>query len=239
MTLISEITKKISVAELLTILFILSVGISLLYKYGFYEALGISWYIFTLSPQQLFLSSINLIFFSILGIIMGFFNSLYNEKYWEVSLVGFIAITVIAFLSTLVNFPLLSRGLYILTTSATLVMSAINFFIYSRKTAKENIHENYSFIKKAGYPIMSIIIIAALLGVVYYEGGQEADRYSLLSFSKSIVKLKDKTEGWVLIEMNGDKVLLMKQLEGKRVFKIVEYKEVDEIISEWNRIKTI
>ncbi len=229
MTLISEITKKISVAELLTTLFILSVGISLLYKYGFYEALGISWYIFTLSPQQLFLSSINLVFFSILGIIMGFFNSLYNEKYWEVSLVGFLGITIIAFLSTIINFPLLSRGLYLLTISSTLVMSAINFFIYSKKTADENIYENYNFMKRAGFPIISVIIIAALLGIVYYEGGQEAYRYSLLSFTKSIVKLKDKTEGWVLIEMNGDKVLLMKQLEDKKVFKIVEYKEVEEI----------
>lgn len=69
---LKELIKKISIAEFLTILFIFSVGISLIYKYGFYSELGISWYLTTASPQELLISSISYICACLIGIGLGY-----------------------------------------------------------------------------------------------------------------------------------------------------------------------
>lgn len=229
MTLINDFLKRISIAEILTVIFIFSVGISLLYKYGFYEELGISWYIFTLSPQQLFLSSISLILFSTLGIILGVLNSFYNEKYWEITFLIFSLIMFLFVINSTLGFTALNSGMYLFVVSATLTMSALNITFFSKKSkdgSSEPLDSSKSFFNKSIPPLFSIILVVGLFVFIYFEGKYAAERISFTESSQSIVNLKNNHDKWILIEMNGDKVLMMKD-NGKKEFKIVEYKEIE------------
>lgn len=225
MTLISEITKKISVAEMLTIIFIVSVGISLLYKYGFYQELGIEWYLYTLSPQQLFLSSISLVLFSILGVILGVLNSIYSEKYWESIFILFLILIFLLFFQDYLSWEIPSRAISLLITNTLVFMSIfkLNFEISNIQGEIKNL----SLFDKVMPPLCSIFIILGSLGVIQNEGVYDAKNITSFNSAKSIIKLKNNQGKWILIDMNGDKVLLMKQMEAKKFFKIVEYKEIE------------
>ncbi|MCX0348988.1 hypothetical protein NVV28_09600, partial [Acinetobacter radioresistens] len=78
--------------------------------------------------------------------------------------------------------------------------------------------EIYSFV----FVLVSLFIFTALT----------ATNASILVGSKdnklNPVVLKSKEEGWYMLEMNGDKVLLIKNDIYKK-FKIIEYKEIIEI----------
>lgn len=227
--LINNFLQRVSIAEILTALFIGSVGLSILYKYGFYEELGISWYVFTLSPQQLFLSSINLIFFSILGILMGALNSFYNEKYWEIAIVIIMLILLSFLFSNTLVFPTLKRGMYIFMISAVFTVSALNFSFYFTNKSDNTLaplDNSNNFFNRVGPQVVSLGMIVGLLSFIYFEGKAEAERLTLLNTTKSIIKLKNNDDRWILIDMNGDKALMIKDSEN-REFKIVEYKEIE------------
>jgi len=59
-----------SLLELATVSFFIAVGYSILYKYHFYSELGIEWYIYSLTPNFILLSSVKLLFSIMLGAVI-------------------------------------------------------------------------------------------------------------------------------------------------------------------------
>lgn len=237
--LINDFLKRVSVAEILTIIFIFSVGISLIYKAGFYAELRIGWYLYTLSPQQLFLTSIKLVLFSMLGVALGVLMAFFIEKHTESIFIIFYLIFIGVVFGSFIGLRPLISGLYILLVSAILVMALIeiNLKVTVEKSQKHSLyipdkgsllHKVGSLLHKVGRPIFSILLVIVLLWLVYFEGTKEANRISFVDTPKSIVDLKNNTDKWILIEMNGDKALIMRDSK-KEEFKIVEYKEIESI----------
>lgn len=230
--LINDFLKRVSVAEILTIIFIFSVGISLIYKAGFYAELGIGWYLYTLSPQQLFLTSIKLVLFSMLGVALGVLMAFFIEKHTESIFIIFYLIFIGVVFGSFIGLRPLISGLYILLVSAILVMALIeiNLKLTVEKSQKHSLYipDKGSLLHKVGRPIFSILLVIVLLWLVYLEGTKEANRISFVDTPKSIVDLKNNTDKWILIEMNGDKALIMRDSK-KEEFKIVEYKEIESI----------
>ncbi len=69
--IINEYSKKVSLVELLSLSFFISVGFSLIFKYAFYNQLNIIWYLNSLTPQYILISTLFYIFPIITGILIG------------------------------------------------------------------------------------------------------------------------------------------------------------------------
>ena len=236
--LINNFFKRVSIAELLTILFSVSVGISLLYKMGFYNSLGINWYIHNLTPQQLFISSIKLVSISLIGILVGLWlGTKISER--QSNLI-FIVSTAIIFFITFVGKKIIAVNLYFIIMD-WLLMFTLNFIvamflINSRAliTSKDksilvNVEpkkiNNFDRFERYSVVLMFILGVTSMP----YASGSDAGKKVLNNQANlNSVILKDKSSNWLLVEMSGDKVLLKKNTK-EAVFKIIEYKEIETI----------
>jgi len=227
--LINDFLKRVSVAEILTLVFILSVGISLLYKYALYEELGIGWYIYSLSPQQIFLSSMSFTFFCLLGVIFGAVIPVFREHWFAIFII-LMLIMIGLFFANALNLTNITNKLGVLLISAIIFMGIIKMHFFSTSKDGEFLREipveKLNFWDKNLPIIFSLTMTLVFLAMIYVQGTRVAKYILEKPYSQSIVKLKDKSDKWILIEMNGDKVLLMKY-GVKREFKIIEYKEIE------------
>ncbi|AZP28281.1 hypothetical protein DLK06_03840 [Acinetobacter pittii] len=126
-----ELLNKISIAEALTLTFILSVGLSLLYKYGFYYHLGVEWYLNSISPQQILLSSVGLVFTSLLGVILGISMTLLSRKYFELSFAIFVIIWLMFFVVNLLGYQFIASKFIMLMVYTLTVSSIVKINLFS------------------------------------------------------------------------------------------------------------
>ncbi len=235
MTLFNEITKKISVAEILTIIFIVSVGISLLYKMGFYKALGIEWYLNNILPQQLFISSIKLVVSSFLGVLIGIWiGKKIKTKYIYIIFLVFVSIylfsgLIIARINLNIEYLISGWiGVLFLNILATmfLIDSERNF-----NSVKKSNFINIDPLKSSKIDVifryfMPLMFVFSFTVMPYATGFDAGNRLIKKRGEFILIRLKDQSDNWLLVEMTGDKVLIMKDKK-KREFKIVEYKEIE------------
>lgn len=225
--------KKISIAESMTMLFIFSIGISLLYKYGFYSTLGIDWYLYNLSPQQLIISSIGVIFFFILGGVIGLSTSIFKKENWLVSLILVMSVFIIfGAVIILKDYQRILWGIdlnkfeyYISILMYTMVIG-IFFISFNNLEQPDDQNKFEEILEKISPTIFFILASIFLVYVVYSKGVDEARAIILDDESKKIVKLKDDSKTWGLIEVNGDKVLIILN-EKPYKYKLVEYKDIE------------
>ena len=123
--LTNKLFEKLSIAETLSILFIVSVGLSMLYKYGFYTELGIGWFTKTLSPQELLISSINYVLSSLVGIVLGVLSIHYADKYFEVVMTVMVVISLIFLISINYNSGIFKGEIYLIRTYALLFIDSL------------------------------------------------------------------------------------------------------------------
>ncbi|UBQ39388.1 hypothetical protein LCH18_08485 [Acinetobacter johnsonii] len=231
MQLTKDFLNKLSLAEILTVLFFVSVGISMFYKYGFYSELGIGWYIDNLAPQQLFISSLGLVGSSFIGAGVGYFLGTKLSQKQSGILLFTIVLSVTTFQMTTgyfsSNYDLISK-LYLMLMNTIIVMELVN-----DKQVKKSKLLNIPVKKEGAFDkiirfILPALFIVGLVGMPYAIGVDSANAILKNKSKLNKVTLKDKTNNWLLIEINGDKVLL-KQNSKKPIYKIIEYKEIESI----------
>lgn len=229
-----SIIKKINfkyILEFSSTGFFIAVGVSLLIRYSFYSRLDISWYIYNLTPQYLLMSSINHIFTSFLGLLFGI---LFGIKYRPITQFLIYLILFISFVCWIIWSPYRTSVhisnfiLYLLIsmfaagsyTQIKLISNSLNFI--------ENPPKNLlvKFKSELFLLIVMILILIFSPAIVGIEKAEEILKYK--SDLNQVLIDKDKTD-WRLIEMNGDKALLIRNSQ-ERVFKLIEYKEIKEII---------
>lgn len=235
--LINNFFKRVSIAELLTILFSISVGISLLYKMGFYNSLGINWYINNLTPQQLFISSIKLIISSITGVLVGFWlGAKISEKQANIVLfVTFPGYIFFAFYGEKIGLSFGNLNMdwfYLFFLNFLVAMFLINSEILMASKKKSLlINVQPPKIDKLEHTLrylMPLLFILGVTGMPYFSGMDAGKRVLINRSNLNHVILKDNSSDWLLIEMSGDKALLKKNTK-EPVFKIIEYKEIKTI----------
>lgn|SRR5690606_28175345 len=228
--LTNKLFEKLSIAEILSILFIVSVGLSMLYKYGFYTELGIGWFTKTLSPQELLISSINYVLSSLVGIVLGVLSIHYADKYLEVVMTVMVVISLIFLISINYNSGIFKGEIYLMLNFAAcmLYLTKINRGVVDSKGILliDKEWQDRSFFEKTTPALFASIFILLPLYMVYTQGKSDAKDISNPDYKINYIKLKSDKTIWILIEMRGDKVLMMKDGE-KREFKIVEYKEIE------------
>lgn len=245
---------QINLYEILIVLVFIALGYCLFYKYAFYKTLDIPWFITNITPQFLFLTSLKVIFtgivFFILGYIIGKIGK--NTKVRK-AIFYFFATVFIIFTSTLIFlfFTKNNNDLSILNLqyfdflNAYFVsnfgyLTSLAFRQYNLKLKKLNlgstiIHKNQEIeerlLKEKLYKYLitmsGLSIFSAYCLQPISLGANEANY--LLTFKKEYMnesKIKGSNDIWYLIEVMGDKVLL---INSTNKIKIIEYKDLDFI----------
>lgn len=218
--------NNLSGFEVISITFFISVGISLIYKYGYYSTLGIDWYINILTPQYLFMSSFMLLAFIFLGMLIGvvlglkcrdFISSILGQAIFVLLLLGLFFAHI---LDREIDFKLMVTFL-----SAIMVFTVID--AYKTTPIQHNGSQLYKFINIIRILLIDLPIIFILFAPYYY-GKKEAEILLSGKHNLNIVSLDSDPKKWLLLEMNGDKALLVNKSNFKN-FKLIEYKDIKEL----------
>lgn len=218
--------NNLSGFEVVSITFFISVGISLIYKYGYYSTLGIDWYINILTPQYLFMSSFMLLAFIFLGILIGmvlglkcrdFIRGILGQAIFVLLLLGMFFAHI---LDMEIDFKLTVTFL-----SVIMVFTVID--AYKTTPIQHNGSQLYKFINILRILLIGLPVIFILFAPYYY-GKKEAEILLSGKHNLNIVSLDSDPKKWLLLEMNGDKALLVNKSNFKN-FKLIEYKDIKEL----------
>lgn len=241
---------EITFFELVSILAFAAVGYSLLYKFSFYYSLGVPWYLSTISPLSIFITSLLFLILNVIGGLLGFLigNTVIklDEKFNSL-LISLIALSCQLIL-VLITVP--SWGFWSASSISGYIDIILIHLIFltaipaSLITVAAILHlkgkRNFTLLKV--YKLaFGLIIIYALVSYIY--GNLEAQAVlKKNSLSEVLINVENKdgkiSEKWYLIDFIGDKALLMKN-EKKKVFKVVEYKDILSLEVGLSRIEKI
>lgn len=257
---------NLSFMEFLTLIFFLTLGYFGIYRYSFYNTLGIPWYINTITPSQFFTSSFECIYSLFIASVVSFFIykisqffKSYQEKVLKIVL---IIMTFIFFLNLLNNYGKLNYLSFLFNSNEISTLSVVHYVlsilliqqlirIYNtfinqvptlehieipeRLIAPKHIVDKINNDIKASTLFLVFIIFFMITSTPYFLGKKDA--YRLLNNKENLsnlVKIKANNDTWYLIEVTGDKVLLIKKNTNdnlKNDFKLIEYKDIEKIVA--------
>lgn len=208
----------------MTISFVVCVGMSLFHKYGFYAAIGVDWYPSLLTPQYLLISFVNYLVPTSIGVVIGGYVGInFNAKIAHINFVLCLCFIIILnpFMKLFSNYQaLISVGYFGLITSLTLI--EVYFRQENNKGTKPTILD-----KLMG--VIPVIVVVFAVVMPYFYGLEEGKNTIQNKRNLNYAILVDKTI-WRIVESSNDKILLLSDKE-KNTFKIVEYKDIDKIIT--------
>ncbi|HEE6562263.1 hypothetical protein JDA50_19760 [Acinetobacter pittii] len=240
---------ELSLIEIFSILTFIGLGYCLIYKYTFYQKLGIPGFITNLTPQFLFLTSLKLLFIGIFSIIIGILYGYIISKIMKVfpplrlsshnisiPTIGTILVFLIPYLIFENKIPEYLMDFktsdifysYFISICTSLVVMNFNLYLDIKRN---------SLTPKADFKfkIELSIILAFTVGLIYfyqpyYFGSKEAKNI-LYRKEETLNKilLKDTIKDWYLIESMGEKLII---IDKKNNIKIIEYKDLDFIKTE-------
>lgn len=225
--------------ELTTVIVVLAVGYPFLSKYGFYNRLGIDWYINTGNAFSIFLSSISVMFWEILGVAFSFlfYRLIIISKsllirhfllYGIMLIVFFLVLMPILYYNSFevmkvllkLNYVGIAISLCAFICFLMVLLINANLKDFSQKSEPK---------RKNLIPVFSILIILHMGVLAWTHGRAEADNvWKYRSQILNSLNLGNPKEKWYLVDYTGDKALILKDGSGL-IFKIVEYKEMKEI----------
>jgi hypothetical protein len=224
---------EFSLIEVLTIIFFAAIGYAFNYKINLYSQLGVSWFLGSVSPNYVFVTSIHFITSSVMGASLGLLiTSQKFEKHLLKIMFGVLFICLILGGFIVIGFDLIVTYLggysssllfvfYGLMTTYYIVLLRLNLFI--RKNMKndgEPTEQSFLF-------VWIIIAFGLYFLTPAFIGNIEAKNIEARpELFLTLVKLKDNSEKWFLVELLNDKALVKK--EGvEKTYKLVDYKDID------------
>lgn len=228
-----DVPLKINL-ELATLIFFAAIGYAFLFKLNFYTTLGVSWFAGNLTPSYLFLSSFTYIIAGFLGGVLGWFLlTLKNNRWWRylLAFLAFILVCMATIVFIFTNWLYTVMGIYAKNVSWFFYLLLTAYYVFNSLFQLQ-----YSENKKLNFGIIFMILSAYVL-VPFFSGSIEAR--ALLknpSYVTSMIKIKDDTNNWYLIDYVNDKAIIM-QGNKTQVFKIIEYKDIVQIDNSLVQVK--
>lgn len=231
-----------SLLELATVSFFIAIGYSIIYKYFFYNELGIEWYVYSLSPNFIILSSIKIIFTLILSASLGIYIFMGVKSIGRVLFYMFIIIIL------MITLLLLNYAMdYIVFSSRVLFLCFIGMLLvglskycmlgydYTNNFKDEIDEKRHLHLERYYFLIYIVFVVFLILSVPATIGISEARDIKKNLHNLDRVLLKDHKLIWRMLELNNEKLLLVsKTTEKVLIFKIVEYKDVKIILANQN-----
>lgn len=227
--------------EFTTVILVLGVGYPFLSKLAFYNRLGVNWYINTGNAFSIFLSSISVIFWVLLGFAFGYIayrgiliikNQISRFLVSSgIAVILLILIGVPAFFLDSLSLNILKLLLKINYVGIVTSLAAFYFLLQVLVINADLRDFPTSNHKKGNYVTTYAIIIIFVSGFLsWMYGGAEAEKvWKYRNQILNSVNINDSKEKWYLVDYSSDKALLLKDGNGL-IFKIVEYKEMKQII---------
>lgn len=260
----AKLPLNISVMEAITISSFIVIGYLFIYRYSFYNTLGIPWYITTITPAQVFSGStkvlFNLFFGTVLGFILIKFSNLFEKRKELILLIMMILLSVvwgiillseqgvyflkiqnildsvelstvgvIHYVITLLMIRLTIRFGNLLKDKTIIIDSIV---VPEKLITPQHKYEKLKLTIKEMMLFNYIFILVVMLLTPIAMG--EKDSLYLLKNRTEILNLaivKDDPKKWFLIELVGDKALLIAENSRNNEFKLIEYKEIQKIIA--------
>ncbi|WP_281963184.1 hypothetical protein [Acinetobacter johnsonii] len=243
-----------------TILSFFALGYIVIYKYSFYDTLGIPWYISSTSPLQIVFGSIKLAIYISVSLCIIFLIILLLRKFVKKILIGLsvrlallflfhwilflttlkpVLILKFNFINSLFDLNYLQPFIYFMVVFLLIDISfeAHKFLALTKIEFLEN-NVDYNYADKADNIFKLIVFtVFCLLIIVGAIVGRSEANYIIegKELYLSSAQIKDSEEKWFIVDYVGDKVLLIKddsESSIKNTFKIVEYKDIKTISSD-------
>lgn len=232
-----------SILELATVSFFIAVGYSVIYKYSFYNELGIEWYVYSLSPNFIILSSVKMLFTLLLGLFLGLFIFMKVKNIKKVLIHMFILMffmTVYFVVNYFKEDLFFSKRTISLFFVGILLVGASKYCLIGYADSRnlkddtddtDDKEKNMLIIQRYFFLTYIVFVIFLILSVPASLGMGEARELKKNFYNLDRVILKENNSTWKLLDLNGDKLLLVANTsEEDLAFKIVEYKDVDSIV---------
>lgn len=263
-----KLPLNLSVMEALTCLSFLVIGYLFIYRFCYYNTLGISWYITSISPAQVITSSGKILFNFFIGGCVAFIVAKFAKLFKSYK--EFVIIIFIVFLYALwaklvlgdgeflkggiqnffeiaelslpniLHFILTLLMIYaiILNNNKLLKVNTViveNLVLPDKVLTPSNVIKQNQKIRRDGAILNYLAIFIVTLITPANMGNKDA--LHLLEKRDVILSqavIKGDTNKWYLVDVSGDKILLIK--ENKRniknnEFKLIEYKDIKSIIA--------
>lgn len=230
-----KLPLNLSLMEVASLLFFLIIGYLFIYRYNFYNVLGLNWYISNISATHVLISSIkifiNIIIGGLIGLIFIKIANMCKDKA-ELFLLIMINFLVIFLMILFYFFEYGYSGFLLYSIDMFIVMCYVSVVVTGRFAIKTNKKTNKLLW------LNYICIIFIFISAPAYSGIRDAKkiidkREDILS----IAILKENKNNWYLMEVMGDKALLIKENNGDKIkneFRLIEYKEIESIVSPVN-----
>ncbi|MCG6604131.1 hypothetical protein QZK53_07255 [Acinetobacter baumannii] len=229
---------NLSIIEGISIIGFIAIGFCIIYKAAYYNTLGIPWLINSLNPQLIIISSIRFLFFltisSFFGwIIIQFLSSKKNgpEIFFLTFICIFAFILFIKFLThnkipidIIKNLPINTSAIF--TSFVSLFIGAFLSLSYHNNKYANNTSLDIKTKKYFSF-YYSILAIGTITIFPYFIGVFDAISIKGDQEKQNFVVLKDSNEEWFIVELIGEKVILINNTLDKT--KIVELKEIKHI----------
>ncbi|MDR9561545.1 hypothetical protein [Acinetobacter baumannii] len=233
---------QINLLEIVTVIFFTAIGYCLLYKYSFYNTLDIPWFITNVTPQFLFLTSLKLLFTSVIFCLIGYAlgnlgNSIKRRnRILIVYLILFILFVCISEYYTNVkettNFSIYSirysEIFYCFYMFSCALLFTLLYKILKNEQTLKEIYISRGVKRTNSTPIFFIILLGITLIIQPTFFGKREAQYIIenreIYLNKA--KLKGINQNWYVIESMGDKFLL---IDARNKIKIIEYKDIEYI----------
>ena len=235
-----------SILELATVSFFIAVGYSVIYKYSFYNELGIEWYVYSLSPNFIILSSVKMLFTLLLGLFLGLFIFMKVKNIKKVLTHMFILMffmTVYFVVNYFKEDLFFSKRTISLFFVGILLVGASKYCLIGYADSRnlkddtddtddtDDKEKNMLIIQRYFFLTYIVFVIFLILSVPASLGMGEARELKKNFYNLDRVFLKDKKFIWRVLELNNEKLLLITRTSSEDfAFKIVEYKDVDLIV---------
>lgn len=235
---ISQVELKLS--EVLTVLFIFSVGYGLLIKVAFYNFIGLPWLIPLLNPTVILYTT----FYFLMQFLIGAALGMYLAKKFRADLKPnyILYFGLFLFISGIPAFFLkfddpifLFQPIGLLISLHFTLYCAFQTYLIESNRISFKIHGNNTETELSAWyknnPIfITFLFLVLLIMMPMYFGSIEASKVlKNTGFFFNQVVLKTDNSRWYLIENVGDKLIIKKNDQNHIVYKVVEFKDIKEL----------
>ncbi|WP_353170889.1 hypothetical protein [Acinetobacter rudis] len=253
-----ELPFKTTIMELSTLLFFIMLGYLSIYKYAYYEGLGVPWINSLTTPTQLFSGSIGLIVVMVMSALFCLTIIVVSMEFKKHSATIIQSVALLLYmislypvLTDLLSFLLpeyyfytlkMNQNLNFFGFSSFMILSSYLFYFLKKNQQNviyvERIILKDEFFSRPKRDNKFIFIIVCILMFFIFTPLTVGDKNAknILENKQLLlneITLKDSKDKWYLLEVMGDKIIIIKDElvndDGRVKYKMVEYKEIKEI----------
>lgn len=237
---------EIKLTELISLLFVVSVGYGLIVKVAFYKLIGLPWLSSALTPTLILYTTVLVFFQLLIGIFIGLylakkFNGVRNPNYILLFLVILIVSGIPSFSLKFNNSIFLISSINILITLHFIIYCSYqsylienNRIVYNQYNNEDSSSDPLGWFNNSPKYNIFLFLVLLFLSPIYFGSIEASKVIKYTHFFYNQIELKNDDSKWYLVDYIGDKAILKNDQSDKLIYKVVEIKEIEKVISNYS-----